>query len=209
MPGSSPFPTCDTSGTPIRRTCSRSSPPTSAAKSLHAAWANPAALRRANLSAATPDPAGGRFGRDAAGNLNGILFESAMEAVSAAIPAPTEEQVAQAISQAQKALWRMGLTGAHDFDRRRCFVALQILRQRGELRLRVLKSIPLEDLPHAAALGLRSGLGDDWLRIGGVKLFADGALGPQTAAMLQPYAGDHPPDARIARLDELPGLLGC
>jgi predicted amidohydrolase YtcJ len=160
------------------------------AKSLHAAWANTAALRRANLSAATPDPAGGRFGRDAAGNLNGILFESAMEAVSAAIPAPTEEQVAEAISQAQKALWRMGVTGAHDFDRRRCFAALQILRQRGELRLRVLKSIPLEDLPHAAALGLRSGLGDDWLRIGGVKLFADGALGPQTAAMLQPYAGD-------------------
>ena len=92
--------------------------------------------------------------------------------------------------QAQSVLWRMGLTGAHDFDRRRCFAALQILHQRGELRLRVLKSIPLDDLPHAAALGLRSGFGDDWLRIGAVKLFADGALGPQTAAMLQPYEGD-------------------
>jgi predicted amidohydrolase YtcJ len=160
------------------------------AKSLHAAWANTAALRRASISAATPDPAGGRFGRGASGDPDGILFESAMEAVGDAVPAPSEEQVAQAILQAQPVLWRMGVTGAHDFDRRRCFAALQILRQRGELRLRVLKSIPLEDLPHAAALGLRSGLGDDWLRIGGVKLFADGALGPQTAAMLQPYEGD-------------------
>jgi predicted amidohydrolase YtcJ len=160
------------------------------AKSLHAAWANTAALRRANISSISPDPTGGRFVRDASGNPNGILFESAMEAVSDAIPAPSEEQLAQAIRMAQPFLWSMGITGAHDFDRRRCFAALQILHQRGELRLRVLKSIPLEDLPHAAALGLRSGLGDDWLRVGGVKLFADGALGPQTAAMLQPYQGD-------------------
>ncbi len=159
------------------------------AKSLHAAWANSAALRLANITAATPDPAGGRFGRDAAGAPDGILFESAMEAVAGAVPEPSDEQVVAAIRAAQPVLWRMGLTGAHDFDRRACFVALQTLRQRGELRLRVLKSIPLEDLPHAAALGLRSGLGDDWLRIGGVKMFADGALGPQTAAMLQPYEG--------------------
>jgi hypothetical protein len=159
------------------------------AKSLHAAWANSAALRLADIRADTPDPAGGRFGREADGNPDGILFESAMQAVESVVPDPSIEQVAEAIRAAQPALWSMGLTGAHDFDRRKCFAALQTLRERGELRLRVLKSIPLEDLPHAAALGLRSGLGDDWLRIGGVKLFADGALGPQTAAMLQPYEG--------------------
>jgi len=78
----------------------------------------------------------------------------------------------------------------HDFDRRRCFSALQILRQREELSLRVVKSIPLDDLPYAAALGLRSGFGDHYLRIGSVKAFADGALGPRTAAMLQPYEGE-------------------
>jgi predicted amidohydrolase YtcJ len=88
----------------------------------------------------------------------------------------------------------MGLTGLHDFDRRRCFSALQILRQQGRLTLRVVKSIPLEDLPYAAAIGLRTGFGDDFLRIGGVKAFADGALGPRTAAMLQPYEGE--PDNR-------------
>ena len=159
------------------------------AKSLHAGWANSAALRLAGIGPGTPDPAGGRLGRDASGAPDGILFESAMELVSRAVPEPGVEDVAQALRAAQHELWRMGLTGAHDFDRRRCFAALQRLHASGELRLRVLKSLPLEDLPHAAALGLRSGFGDDWLRLGGIKMFADGALGPQTAAMLQGYEG--------------------
>jgi predicted amidohydrolase YtcJ len=160
------------------------------AKSLHAAWANSVALDLAGLGPATPDPPAGRLGRDAHGRPDGILLENAMQLVAGVIPEPSAEQVTRAIREAQPVLWRMGLTGAHDFDRRRCFVALQSLHARGELRLRVTKSIPLEDLPHAAALGLRSGFGDDFLRIGQVKAFADGALGPQTAAMLQPYEGD-------------------
>jgi predicted amidohydrolase YtcJ len=157
------------------------------AKSLHAAWANSAALRLAGIGPDTPDPQGGRIGRDLQGRPDGILFESAMGLLDAVIPAPVEERVADAILQAQRELWRLGVTGGHDFDRRRCFIALQRLQAQGELRLRVLKSIPLDDLPHAVALGLQTGYGDDWLRIGGVKAFADGALGPQTAAMLQPY----------------------
>jgi hypothetical protein len=161
-----------------------------AAKSLHAAWVNSAALRLAGISVNTPDPPGGKLGRDAHGQPNGLLFESAMGLVYAAIPGPGETQVVQALRAAQSTLWQMGLTGAHDFDRRQCFAALQTLHLGGELRLRVLKSLPLEDLPHAAALGLRTGFGDDWLRIGSIKAFADGALGPRTAAMLQPYEGE-------------------
>ncbi len=160
------------------------------AKSLHAAWVNSAALRLANITAATPDPPDGKLGRKQDGSPDGILFESAMQLVAGIVPEPTIEQVIQALHTAQPVLWAMGLTGVHDFDRQRCFSALQTLHQRGELRLRVLKSIPVEDLPHAAALGLRSGFGDNYLRIGGVKVFADGALGPQTAAMFQSYEGN-------------------
>ncbi len=86
----------------------------------------------------------------------------------------------------------MGLTGVHNFDRSRCFSAIQILHNNHVLKLRVLKSIPLENLPHAVEIGLRSGFGDDMLRIGSVKMFADGARGPHTAAMFQPY--DDEPD---------------
>ena len=84
----------------------------------------------------------------------------------------------------------MGLTGVHDFDRRDCFMALQQLHADGKLKLRVTKNIPVDLLDQAFELGLRTGFGDDWLRIGSVKVFMDGALGPRTAAMFQPYLNE-------------------
>jgi hypothetical protein len=160
------------------------------AKSLHAGWANQQALQLAGIDAETPDPADGKIQRDPDGRPTGILFEGAMSLVSRAIPEPGVEEVAAAIQQAQKVLWQMGITGVHDFDRQRCFAALQMLHSQERLRLRVTKSIPIESLPAALAVGLRTGFGDDWLRIGSVKAFADGALGPRTAAMLQPFEGE-------------------
>jgi hypothetical protein len=75
-----------------------------------------------------------------------------------------------------------------------------MLHQAGDLKLRVTKSLPIEILPQVVEIGLRSGFGDDFLRIGSIKAFSDGALGPRTAAMLQPYEGE--PDNRgIAMLD--------
>ena len=117
-----------------------------------------------------------------------------MELVSRAIPRPNIEDTVKAMEASQALLWRFGLTGVHDFDGPTCFQALQLMQERGLLGLRVLKSIPLELLDSAAALGLRSGFGDAWLRVGAVKAFADGALGPRTAAMLAPYEGE--PDNR-------------
>lgn len=157
------------------------------AKSLHAAWANHAALQKGGITSDSPDPEDGRIGRNEDGSLNGILFESAMELMDQALPQPTLEQITRAIYAAQPILWQMGLTGLHDYDGRDCFSALQVLHLEKKLDLRVVKGIPLELLPDAVALGLRSGFGDNILRIGSVKAFADGALGPQTAAMIQPY----------------------
>jgi predicted amidohydrolase YtcJ len=161
---------------------------------LHAAWVNSEALIRANITAGTPDPVGGKIGRYDNGHPDGILFESAMRLVDDQIPRPSIEDIIRAIGNAQPALWRLGLTGVHDFDRQQCFSALQILHERGELGLRVLKSIPLDGLPHAIEVGLRSGFGDDYLRIGAIKIFADGALGTRTAAMIQPFENE--PDNR-------------
>jgi predicted amidohydrolase YtcJ len=160
------------------------------AKSLHAGWANTAALRLAGITAQTIDPEDGQIQRDAQGEPTGILLEGAMGLVSHAIPQPGSDHILQAMRTAQKVLWGMGLTGVHDFDRRDSFSALQTLHGRGELGLRVVKTIPVEDLSHAIGVGLRSGFGDDFLRIGMVKAFADGALGPHTAAMFQPYANE-------------------
>lgn len=160
------------------------------AKSLHAGWANSAALRLAGIQAETPDPEGGKFVRDEMGKPTGILLESAMQVIEDIIPSVDVNQLSANIQAAQKTLWSLGITGVHDFDRARCFSALQILDQSGRLKLRVVKSIPSDLLDQATELGLRSGFGSAFLRIGSVKLFADGALGPHTAAMLQPYEED-------------------
>jgi len=170
------------------------------AKSLHAAWVNTAALKLAGITSATPNPENGEIQRDEHGQPTGILLETAMDLVSAKIPQPSVDAVVESIRAAQTILWKMGLTGVHDFDRRICFMALQQLHQRGELKLRVVKNIPVDDLDHAHELGLRSGFGDHRLRIGNVKAFVDGALGPRTAAMFQPYLGE-PENRGILNMD--------
>jgi len=159
------------------------------AKSLHASWVNSAALDLAGIDHNTSDPPGGTIGRDEQGQPTGILYESAVRLVEEILPIPGVSESAEVIENAQLKLWKMGLTAVHDFDRRICFSALQLLERRGKLGLRVLKSIPVEALNDALEIGLQTGFGSDRLWIGGVKIFADGALGPQTAAMLAPYQG--------------------
>ncbi|NJC98941.1 MAG: amidohydrolase [Anaerolineae bacterium] len=160
------------------------------AKSLHAGLVNTAAMKLAGITSQTPDPQNGQLQRDVDGNVTGVLLETAMALVAHVIPDPTEYEIANAMEKAQPILWRMGLTGIHDFDRRDSFMALQRLHAERKLKLRVLKNIPVELLDQAYELGLRGGFGGDLLRIGNVKVFMDGALGPHTAAMFQPYIGE-------------------
>ena len=82
----------------------------------------------------------------------------------------------------------------HDFDEPSCLAALQILRERGELSLRVLKQINQRWLDAALDSGIRQHFGDDWIRIGALKLFSDGALGQKTALMFEPYVGRRKPE---------------
>ena len=150
-------------------------------KSAHAAWVNTRALGAANVTANTPDPEGGRILHNADGEPSGILLETAMALVQERIP-PTDEQTLAALyADLQADAWRWGLTGVHDFDGRRSLVAWQLLRERGKLGLRVVKTVRAAYLDQALALGLRRGFGDEWIRLGQVKVFIDGALGPPTS----------------------------
>ncbi|MCA0452668.1 MAG: amidohydrolase [Chloroflexi bacterium] len=161
------------------------------AKSFHAGWVNSYALRLAGITASTPDPDGGHIVKDADGNPTGLLLElSAMDLVRAYIPKFTPSQVADQMKYAQELALSYGLTGIHDFDEPSALVGIQILRERGELGLRTLKNINKDWLSAALDSGLRVGFGDDWIRIGALKMFADGALGPHTALMIDPYIGE-------------------
>jgi hypothetical protein len=159
------------------------------AKSLHASWVNSAALRLAGLTDASVDPPGGKLQRNADGALSGILLENAMALVDQVIP-PLEGSHLQALlKQAQTHLLSIGITSVHDFDGLDCLEALQALEANGKLRMRVCKNLPGTQIEEVAQLGLKSSIGSELLRLGWLKLFADGALGPQTAAMLAPYEG--------------------
>lgn len=171
------------------------------ARSLHAASANSAALQQAHLTSKSPDPSDGYLQRTDSGALTGILFEGAMRLVSDQIPAPSISELSTRLIRAQENLWRFGLVGVHDFDGASCFAALQILNEQKRLGLRVLKSVRSEYLESAIRLGLRPAFGDEWLRIGNVKLFSDGALGPRTAAMVEPY-DDDPNNLGVQLLEE-------
>ncbi len=158
-------------------------------KSHHTLWVNSRALALAGVTAEIQDPPGGEIIRDKGGQPTGILLETAEELVQRAIPEPGVDTFVEALRQGSVEAQSLGLTGFHDPGHPKVLAALQVLRNRGELGLRALVHVPGEDLEAAAELGLRSGFGDELLRIGGVKIFADGALGPQTAHMLAPYQG--------------------
>ena len=157
-------------------------------KDGHSLWANSQALARAGITAETHSPPGGEIERQpGTGEPTGILKERAERLVTDVIEGPSLEAIKAALKVATFNAHRAGITGIHDCEDERAFAAFQDLSKEGELSLRVLMHIPAENLDHAIGLGLRTGFGGKNLRVGGVKIFADGALGTRTAAMLAPY----------------------
>jgi predicted amidohydrolase YtcJ len=155
----------------------------------HSLWVNSEALRRAQIDATTPDEGRGRIGRDAAGEPDGMLYEDATELVYRVADPASDEQLLAELRLILAELRARGVTGVHDIEDDRSLRLLQRLRSSGELSPRVLYYIQRRALPHALELGIEGDFGDDTLRFAGVKLFMDGALGSQTAAMLDPYEG--------------------
>ena len=153
-------------------------------KDAHSAWVSSAALGAAGVANGSPDPPGGVIDRDAAGDATGILRENAMDLVRRRAPGPSDERVDAAMAATLRELSRLGVTSAHSMDRAAAFASLSRLHGRRPLPVRVTWNLPAPRLEHAERLGLRGGVGDDRLRIWGVKAFLDGSLGSRTAQML-------------------------
>jgi predicted amidohydrolase YtcJ len=161
----------------------------------HMAVANTQAMKLASITSQTTDPTGGVIDRKQ-GNRepSGIFRDNAMDLVDRVVPAPSDTEVIEAVRQALAEIGRNGITSAQDMDggsdgsRRRLFRHYQHLARQGELTARIDLRWPLAQSNELARQGLESGLGNDWLRIGGVKGFADGSLGSSTAKMYEPYS---------------------
>src|SRR5215216_149601 len=163
-------------------------------KDGHSAWANSRALELAGIDDTTPDPPGGSIQREKK-RATGILLENALDLVRRHIPAVTQAERLAAIRTAMIEAHSYGMAGIHLMpgltagDGALTLSDYQALRALGQLKLRCLLQIGLDGLDDALRLGIRSGLGDRWLRIGGVKMFSDGSLGSETAEMLSHYEG--------------------
>ena len=156
----------------------------------HLVWVNSRALAEAGIGDDTPDPPGGVIDRDQEGHPTGILREKAARLVHDRIPSASLHERLQALRAAQAEAHSLGLVGVHAMEGSEALEALQVLHENGELTLRVLLLPPWGDLEHFRALGLRAGFGSEWLRLGQLKLFADGSLGSHTAWMLAPFEGE-------------------
>jgi hypothetical protein len=176
----------------------------------HASVANSAALRSAGITEESPDPNGGSFGRSDDGKLNGVLFESAHEVVSHRAPLPTLEEMVEAILLACERMSDFGICCASDmmtgrFDLDRELTAYQIAADRGA---KVMTRLYLQ---WGEVFSRDGGWRDEPLgeriesyvhrrtRVGGIKIFADGAIGSATAAIYGSYSGIAAPGPTISQ----------
>lgn len=157
-------------------------------KDGHLLWVNTPAMKEAGVGRDTPDPPGGQIDRESdTKEPTGLFRERATGLIRPLIPEPTPSDRRRVLTRAMRIANRTGLTSIHNLEGRDALTEFQRFQASGELTLRVCTSIPWDNLAPARALGIRTGFGDEYIRIGPVKLFADGALGGQTAAMLEPY----------------------
>ena len=134
--------------------------------------------------------------RDGRGRLTGIVQETAIATLPDLLnefAKRTDRKALAAIDRALEAAyataWSLGIVGVCSVDEAASLRHLQRHHREGRLGIRFVHAIPLANLRRAAELGLCTGLGDDWLRVGAVKIFSDGALGSQTAYMFDAYPG--------------------
>lgn len=178
-------------------------------KDGHRLWVNSAALAAAGIHRDTPDPPGGVIEKHPdTGEPTGVLYEAAMKLVQDVLPAPDADALAAAMRDGWSRLHAQGITAIHCPELGVDWRAYQRLWARGELAVRVTFLPPAAHLDELAAVGIESGFGDQWLRLGQLKLFADGTLGSRTAAMLAPFEGE--PDnvgVTVCGGDELKSLV--
>jgi predicted amidohydrolase YtcJ len=157
----------------------------------HTAFVNSRALALAKVAEDTPDPEHGQYFRDASGRHNGRVAERAVDAfLTLAVKAPTREDYRRGAALISRQFASRGITSACEADGNPAILqGYQDARDAGELTGRFYTHIDFGQLDSMIAAGVHTGLGDEWVRVGAVKLFADGSISERTALLSAPYAG--------------------
>lgn len=159
----------------------------------HAGWANSRALALAGITDKTPDPAGGKIVRDAAGHATGVLVDAAKELMLKVLPQPTEQEGRAMLEKSLQKMASVGLTSAHDAGITVSQDKLyRSFADQGRLTARIYAMIggTGPDFDQLARNGPVNSYGKDMYALRAVKLYADGALGSRGAALLAPYSDD-------------------
>ncbi len=158
------------------------------AKDQHSAWVNTKALEIAGITSKTKDPAGGSIVRDPDRHPTGILREGpAISKILQHIPSPSRQTIDRLYQQALDIAYRCGLTGVHSFDGPDGFAYFTERAEQNKLGLRINYYPQAAYLPALRKTNTRYGCGDTFLRVAGIKIFADGSLGSRTALCFNKY----------------------
>ncbi len=170
----------------------------------HMILVNSKVLALAGITSKTPDPPGGLIVRDAAGEPTGALKDAAVELVARIAPPLTQAQRRRAIDGALREAARRGVTSVQhmSMDYGDLAVYSQLLDE-GKLTVRIYGAPLIAKIEDQAQLGFGRAFGGDFLRIGALKMFADGSLGSRTAYFIQPYS-DEPENRGLPFSDMLP-----
>ncbi|HEU0038422.1 MAG TPA: amidohydrolase family protein, partial [Verrucomicrobiae bacterium] len=153
----------------------------------HMALANSLALKLAKVTKETKEVPGGLIVRDANGEPTGVLKDAAMDLVDKVIPARSwDEKHAAALAATEHAA-KVGVTSVQDMSAGEDVGLYQYMLEHGELKTRIYGLRSIVSWEVLGQTGVRGAFGNDWLRIGGLKGFADGSLGSSTALFFEPY----------------------
>lgn len=157
----------------------------------HTVFVNSRAFKLAGVNEKTADPPGGRFEHDSAGHLTGHVGDRATAVFEKLIAYnPSREDYRRAASLIAKMFISKGVTSACDADTGPDGLqGYEDARDAGEFPMRVYCHIAVTALDKFMAAGLHTGFGDEWIRLGGVKQYADGSISERTAWLSQPYIG--------------------
>jgi predicted amidohydrolase YtcJ len=170
----------------------------------HTTYSNSLAFRKAGIDEKTPDPPGGKIDRDpATGKLAGRVAESANALFEKVIPQNfTRDDHREGVKLISKMLARTGITSAHEAQGTPVdLLAYQDARESGDLLYRAYCLINFHYLDSMVAAGNRTGLGDEWVRLGAIKMVCDGSISERTARLSTPYEG-RPDDYGILVMTE-------
>ncbi len=157
----------------------------------HMGVANSLALKMAGITKETESPEGGLIVKDPlTGEPTGVLKDNAMNLIYRIIPEPTEEENYEALLAALDEARKLGITSVHDISYNAAIDAFNKAKNEGKLTCRIYTRMPISEYKSLVERNIRAGYGDEYIKMGSLKAFADGSLGSSTAWFFEKYNQD-------------------